>query len=191
MIPRNVMFERFDVCQGLPYMKAAFDFVHHRHLFDSVPQEKWGQILKEYARVLRPVTGLLELSELDTLCRDVGPIGQFFNETQTVVGRRDSVDKNWFELLTPLITEAGFVDVAMHVVRLPMGSWGGKVGESVWEMIRERTVHATSLAVRLGTVPQQTVDANLAQWEDECREHKTYLNAYYYVARRPVEAHSE
>jgi hypothetical protein len=187
MIPRNVLFERLDVCHGLPYMKAAFDFIHHRHLFDSVPQETWGQILKEYARVLRPITGLLELSEMDTLCRDVGPMGKFFNDMHILVGTRDSVNKNWFELLTPLVMEAGFCDVAMHVVRLPIGSWAGKVGESVWNMVKERTLHATSLAVRLGTVTQHTVDDNMAQWEEECRQHKTYMNAYYYVARRPAE----
>jgi hypothetical protein len=114
-------------------------------------------------------------------------MGKFFNDMHILVGTRDSVNKNWFELLTPLVMEAGFCDVAMHVVRLPIGSWAGKVGESVWNMVKERTLHATSLAVRLGTVTQHTVDDNMAQWEEECRQHKTYMNAYYYVARRPAE----
>ncbi|TYJ57213.1 hypothetical protein B9479_002128 [Cryptococcus floricola] len=62
-IQRRVKWEQVDFLNDLPYDTGVFDFVHIRFVALGIPESRWGDVLEEAARVLKP-NGKLEIVEM-------------------------------------------------------------------------------------------------------------------------------
>jgi ubiquinone/menaquinone biosynthesis C-methylase UbiE len=56
---------------GLPFESDSFDFVHLRFVGLGIPETAWEGLLDECARVLKPNTGILEVSQRLTSGNDL------------------------------------------------------------------------------------------------------------------------
>ena len=58
--PRNVNFVQANALNGLPFEDNTFDYVFQRFLVVAYPKDKWGFMISELVRVLKP-GGYLEV----------------------------------------------------------------------------------------------------------------------------------
>lgn len=62
--PSNLGFLEYNICDGLPFEEATFDFLFQRSMIISLSKPQWNIMLNEFARTLKP-GGWLELMELN------------------------------------------------------------------------------------------------------------------------------
>ncbi|RAQ94523.1 class I SAM-dependent methyltransferase [Thermogemmatispora tikiterensis] len=127
--PPNYRFVSGDILKGLPFPDHSFDFVHQRLLHSALPLTAWPGAVKELARVTAP-GGWVELLELNPEVIPSGPAGQRLRQIilQLVALRGLDAEGVVARSLDLYLAEAGLVEVERHVVEVPLGDWGGRLG---------------------------------------------------------------
>ncbi|CAG8515563.1 452_t:CDS:2 [Diversispora eburnea] len=109
--PSNVQFIQCNLNNGLPFEDNLFDFIHIRLKFLNYTEQQWQNLVfKELVRVLKP-GGWIE--GLDPYL--------VFHLPEILASNKD-IDSTTINHVTKLV---------------PIGSWGGKIGEMVEENISE------------------------------------------------------
>lgn len=128
--PGHYAFVKGNLLQGLPFRDGAFDFVHQRFLVLGVPIARWHDEVADLARTVAP-GGWIELVEIQVALEPAGPavtrlldlakemLASLGLDTSRVVV--DSIDG--------YLRAAGLARVDRHEFTMPIGQWGGRVGE--------------------------------------------------------------
>ncbi len=127
-VPSNCRFELDNCEEEWTYADNTFDYIHIRCLLGSI--KDWAQVYRECLRCLKP-GGWLEHTDYSIILQsDDGsvPSDSAFAEWNAIfktagekTGRTFNVVENnkfvgWME-------EAGFADVQVHQIKLPIGAW--------------------------------------------------------------------
>jgi ubiquinone/menaquinone biosynthesis C-methylase UbiE len=132
--PPNFRFVRSNVLHGLPFRSDRFDFVHQRFLITGIPVRSFGTLVGELARVARP-GGWIQLVESDTRhwLSPIGPATARLHEMGGRLARAVGLDTTGivYGSLRRYLRESGVEDVETPPVRLPVGRWGGPLGELI------------------------------------------------------------
>jgi SAM-dependent methyltransferase len=171
--PRRYSFVKANLLSGLPFRDARFDYVHQRFLVAGMPLATWPSEVAELARIAAP-GGWVELVECSMGLDPAGPAtvrvrdlmmglaGSLGLDTGQVV--HDSIDT--------YLREAGLVDVHRHELSLPVGDWGGRIGQLMATDARAgltracEVLHAHSrLSPEEGVDLIQTASAELEQYQ--------------------------
>jgi SAM-dependent methyltransferase len=120
---------RANLLEGLPFQDAAFDVVHQRLLFQSIPALSWPAVVGELLRVTRP-GGWVELVEPRITLRGAGPAIDRLWELALAAASARGLDTSGtvYESLDGYLRQAGARQVERREVELPIGEWGGQVG---------------------------------------------------------------
>lgn len=128
--PPRYAYVKGNLLQGLPFRDGSFDFVHQRFLVVGVPLARWQEEVADLARTVAP-GGWIELVEVRLAIEPAGPasarlLGLALNmaaslglDTTRVVA--DSIDG--------YLRAAGLTRIDRHEFNMPIGEWGGRVGE--------------------------------------------------------------
>ncbi|CAO3675379.1 unnamed protein product [Umbelopsis ramanniana] len=126
--PRNSDFVVGNIVNELPFADNTFDFVYMRLVGMGVSNREYPIVLEHLYRVLKP-GGWIELVEIDGAQVYRGRrSSQFWNAVLAYLKQRgfeDGIVKNLYQK----VIEAGFDNIDGMRVRIPLGSWGGKLGE--------------------------------------------------------------
>ncbi|KFY95488.1 hypothetical protein V498_03326 [Pseudogymnoascus sp. VKM F-4517 (FW-2822)] len=122
----NCSFEIDDAEQDWLYEPNSFDFIHNRNFVCAI--RNWERLIGQAFRHVKP-GGWVEWHEKfpmfhsddGTLKEDsaIAKWGKTFFEASEIFGTSASSPKN----LKRWMTEAGFVDVEEHILKLPVGIW--------------------------------------------------------------------
>jgi ubiquinone/menaquinone biosynthesis C-methylase UbiE len=148
----NCVLRTGNVLTGLPFPDALFSYTHQRLLVAGIPAEKWSGVVQELVRVTRP-GGWVELVEIDNQMQNMGPetarMQDFMNSVSSSLGFDWEVIRHLGEMLT----QAGLHHVEQQRIPIPVGEWGGRVGEMM-----KRDLLAATNAVR----PRYCNQANIS-----------------------------
>ena len=128
LIPSNYCFQQGNILHGLPFPDASFDLTHQRFLVAAIPAACWPGVVRELVRVTRP-GGCVELVEGGDCYHQVGPALQQFLAWGKEISQRRGFDCSIVRHLDQLLQRERLHQVHMKVMRVPVGNWGGRVGE--------------------------------------------------------------
>lgn len=126
--PANYRFVPGNILEGLPFPDASFDFVHQRLLFFAIPSDRWQFVLNELIRVTRP-GGWVEVVEGHYGYEPMGPAAQLIADVMLSTMQKRGIDPRNSARLDQYLLTAGFQPVQTRTVKLPVGDWGGRLGQ--------------------------------------------------------------
>ncbi len=126
--PINYAFVSGNILEGLPFPDASFDFTHQRLLFFAIPSNRWQFVLNELYRVTRP-GGWVEIVEGHYGYDPMGPAAQRISDVMLQAMQRRGIDPRNSARLEQYLYTAGLSPVQTRTVKLPVGDWGGRLGQ--------------------------------------------------------------
>lgn len=200
-VPSNCLFTQSNLLNRLSFPDKYFDFVFQRFLYLGLTVDDWPIALKELRRVMKPGAWI----ELFEPCMRVHRAGPRTREVMRWISRLlqeergldfDFAGEKMKEMCAK---ELGFINVRLDRLSIPVGSWGGRVGQAMAEnmvLIFQNLQSAlsmddpTSPTARPGTSSppdiksQKAFELMIQSWVRECEENKSYLDYYILVAQK-------
>ncbi len=127
-LPFNCQLMPADVIRGLPFVSQHFDFVHQRLLVAAIPRVHWPGVVGELVRVTKP-GGWIELVECGCGYKRAGRVMlqclRWWEQFAQVRG----IETSAITHLERWLIEAKVRQVETRVLYVPLGQWGGHVGQ--------------------------------------------------------------
>jgi SAM-dependent methyltransferase len=187
--PANYRFVRGNLLHGLPFADDGFDFVHQRLLQAGIPLDRWPEVVGHLLRVTRP-GGYVELMEIGDRTEPAGPaITRLWGLCSRVAA---SYGLDWTRAvpssLGSCLEGAGAVDVQRHHVAVPIGAWGGTVGEMMAADLQALfTRLGPQFEARLGVPATEVADLAVVALH-ECETHHTNAICTFAYGKKAVRA---
>lgn len=123
--PDNYAFVEGDITKGLSFADHSFDFVHMRLVVLALPKAMWLPAISELLRVTKP-GGWIEL--VDTTVTPRSPRAQQWVTWAQTLARMRGIDMTAGDQIGTFLRQAGLRDVQEIPLEIPLGPWGGRVG---------------------------------------------------------------
>jgi SAM-dependent methyltransferase len=171
-MPLTYQFQRGNLLLGLPFVAHQFVYVHQRLLVAGIPLERWPFVVGELRRVTA-ANGWVELVEMGTTFQNAGPATTQFLGWWASISATRGIDASKVEGIGTLLETAGFSAVRTQTAMVPVGSWGGRVGDLLAKDILAGWPNVKSYAQTLLGVSKEDFDAVIARLEDEWNTRQT------------------
>lgn len=170
--PPNLTFAPGNVLERLPFADYSFDYVHQRLLVAAIPTLQWPGVITELARVTRP-GGWIELTEAGDSYLRIGPaLSQILHWSRAISGPR-GIDMSRVAYLDDLLLEAGLSQVEKRVMRVPVGSWGGRLGSTLAQNMLAALEGMRGIYCQQVPLHPEQFDTTLAMLADEWNTFRT------------------
>jgi SAM-dependent methyltransferase len=188
--PKNTTYSVASVLELPDKWSDSFSFVHQRLLMGALTSTQWVTAVKELYRVTKP-GGWVELSEgSEHLFCPEGRPRPHIQDLAIKVYLARGLKPNLGPELPNLLKDAGFVDITLVKREIPIGKWGGELGElgefalgGFFRSIKKPVLDKGGLGV---VENAQQFDALVESMVKEWNEVPGY-NWYHYIAyaRKP------
>ncbi|CAG8448631.1 3794_t:CDS:2 [Acaulospora colombiana] len=172
-----------DLNGSLPFGDNQFDFVHTRFKYLNYTKEQWEKkVVKELVRVLKP-GGWIEMFELECDGINNGPISKHYIQLFREAALKKNIDPDLVFHLPGILASTEGIDSSTicHASKVvPMGSWGGKIGELVQHNTTE-FVRKINVVLRM---PETKTEDLVAQQIEELNYYKTSIRMHKFYARK-------
>ncbi|KAF9400399.1 hypothetical protein BGX21_004379 [Mortierella sp. AD011] len=183
--PRNCNFYNENFLHGVSQPNSVFDVVFQRNVQCGLSPEHWQIAMKEAFRILKP-GGYYECVEAELIVHNSGPQTELvFEHLRNSLATRNIDPKN-VRSMNRMMAAAGFVDINVKEYPVPVGDWGGKVGQlwkqnafAVLETVRPQLARAARISE---TQVQEVVNA----MHQETYVYRGYQNVYVAYGRKPL-----
>ncbi|KAG0203169.1 hypothetical protein BGX28_004460 [Mortierella sp. GBA30] len=191
-IPSNCFFTHSNILGRLSFPDNYFDFVYQRFLYLALTVDDWPVALKELQRVMKPGAWI----ELFEPCMRVHRAGHQTREVMRWISRLLQEERGLdFDFAGPKMKELcesdpiGFQNVRLERFSIPLGSWGGRVGEAMAENMALMFHNLQAALLENDARPQDAAatkafDSMVRSWIRECEENKSYIDYYILLAQR-------
>lgn len=176
--PLNYQFYRGNLLHGLPFVPGTFQYVHQRLLVAAIPSEQWPSVIEELKRVTTP-GGWLELVEMGNAFHHAGPATQQFLTWWVAMSASRRIDASRMAQIGTLLTQAGLLTVKAETKILPVGSWGGRIGNLLAQDMLAGWPTMRPLAQSLLGISSHTFDIVVAELEREWNTYQTTYEVYF------------
>lgn len=126
-MPLNYQFRQGNLFHGLPFPDGMFQYVHQRLLVAAIPLDRWSWVIGELRRVTAG-GGWVELVEMGNTFHQAGPATKRFLEWWVAIAASRGIDASHMSELGLWLKRAGFSSIQVRTTLLPVGSWGGRLG---------------------------------------------------------------
>ncbi|KAF9358172.1 hypothetical protein BGX26_002340 [Mortierella sp. AD094] len=183
VVPPNCFFQLCNVLDGLPFPDNYFDFVYQRLLVYALTPAQRKQVNAELLRVLKP-SGHLQLVESDGLVYNAGHMTDMVNVLSVETAMKKNVDPKEVQRLKSGLRRTGFANVNSFNVALPVGDWGGPLGQ-----LSMQNMHGLAsiwLKGELGRQTEEECEATLAEVDKECEQLQSFYKVWLVVGQKPL-----
>ncbi|KAF8926862.1 hypothetical protein BGZ58_010851 [Dissophora ornata] len=183
--PRNCSFLKENFLNGVSEPSGTFDVVFERSIAAGLTAELWQQTFQEAFRLLKP-GGWLESVESDVTAQDAGPFTNMcFDHMLASMATRD-VDTRIVRSLDRIMVSVGFVDVQVKEYCVPLGEWGGKLGQ-LWKQNLVSILQTVKPHLsRAGRITEGQVSEMIQSMCKETRDLRSYMIIYVTFGRKPL-----
>ncbi|KAF9145109.1 hypothetical protein BGX30_010364 [Mortierella sp. GBA39] len=195
-VPSNCLFSPSNLLTRLSFPNQYFDFVYQRFLYLGLTVEDWPVALKELRRVMKP-GGWIELFEP---CMRVHRAGTRTREVMQWCSRLLQEERGLdFDFAGEKMkrlcesSEIGFQNVKLERLSIPVGAWGGRVGQAmaenmvlIFQTLQSALVPA-EMTPSFDGASMKAFDLMVQSWIRECEENKSYIDYYILVGQKPFE----
>ncbi|KAG0282988.1 hypothetical protein BGZ96_012650 [Linnemannia gamsii] len=194
-VPSNCLFVQSNILSRLSFPDHYFDFVYQRFLYLGLTIDDWPVALKELRRVMKP-GGWIELFEP---CMRVHRAGPRTREVMRWISRllqeERGLDFDFAGEKMKRLCESemvGFQNVKLERLSIPVGAWGGRVGEAMAENMVLMFQNLQAALRESASYPRDAASAKaygamVQNWIRECEENKSYIDYYILVGQRALE----
>ncbi|KAF9909947.1 hypothetical protein EC991_007751 [Linnemannia zychae] len=194
-VPSNCLFVQSNILSRLSFPDCYFDFVYQRFLYLGLTIDDWPVALKELHRVMKP-GGWIELFEPCMRVHRAGPrTREVMRWLSRLLQEERGLDFDFAGEKMKRLCESelvGFQNVKLERLSIPVGAWGGRVGEAMAEnmvlmfqnlqsALRENPSYPRDQAVA------KAYGAMVQSWIRECEENRSYIDYYILVGQRALE----
>ncbi|GBC03749.1 hypothetical protein RclHR1_00530024 [Rhizophagus clarus] len=176
--PSNLGFLEYNICNGLPFEEATFDFLFQRSMIISLNKSQWNIMLNEFSRTLKP-GGWLELMELHfsdiTFTKTAKRFQKALNTYLEINGHYSFHN---FPIHNLLRSTNKFSSIKLLEKKVPVGSWGGEFGLKVADVLIEVYEGMKPTIKQIMNVTDSEYDELMHKLS---RELKSPLNNYMYI----------
>ncbi|KAF9183257.1 hypothetical protein BGZ51_004146 [Haplosporangium sp. Z 767] len=183
--PRNCSFYKENILDGVSQSGNCFDVAYQRNVAPGFTLEHWHQSIQEAYRILKP-GGWFESVESDVSIQEAGPFTMKCYEHMRLSMAPRNVDPSVVRSLNRIMIETGFTDVQVKEYRVPLGEWGGKLGQlwrqnifSVMETVKPHLAQA-------GHTSEAQVSEMMQAMHKETQELHSYQIIYVTYGRKPI-----
>jgi len=184
--PSEYTFVQANVLEPLPFPDASFDYVHMRFVFTAVPAQQWPVVVRALMRVTAP-GGWIELVEA-YLPTEGGPaFAQLEAWGQQLVGSR-GIELAQGRNVGQFLREAGATSVTERSGALPIGPYGGRVGQIMgMDIFTGYRLVAPALVQGLG-LDRRLVNETIAQADADVYSgnYQAIMPIYIAFGQRPI-----
>lgn len=171
-----------NVLEGLPFEDAAFSYVHQRYMIGAIPRDAWPRVLGELVRVTRP-GGWVEVVEAGT-SEGGGQALHTVDEWVAAVLARRNLDIHLATNLEQFLKDAGLRNVTVHHVKLPLGHYGGRIGQLVEADYFAAVQAMRGPVVALGIASEPDYEATAQAAREEVKRGKCIFPVYVVYGQR-------
>jgi ubiquinone/menaquinone biosynthesis C-methylase UbiE len=176
--PLTYHFQRGNLLDGLPFAAQQFSYVHQRFLVAAIPLNRWPRVLDELRRVTSP-GGWTELVEGGTTFHQAGPATKQLVAWWNAISASREIDASQMSRLGQFLTRAGFSTVQATTKTLPVGHWGGRLGNLLAQDILAGLPSMRPQAHSLLHVSPEQFDAVIGQVAGEWETCHTSYEVYF------------
>jgi hypothetical protein len=115
---------------------------------------------------------------------DGGPSTQQYSKWLEEGLKARGIDIFVVEKLDVLMREAGFTNVTKQTYILPIGNWGGRVGQLLAEDVRLGTESLEPLYTDILGIPREEVESTIASALEEFKSFRTYIQLYVHLGQK-------
>ncbi|RKP14157.1 S-adenosyl-L-methionine-dependent methyltransferase [Piptocephalis cylindrospora] len=190
-IPSSIASGRFhiveaDVQEGLPFPDDSFDFLFHRFLYVGAPNLDWDEYFSEAFRVCQPGATIEVVETSGLTCRQ-GPNTQRIQsiiETSVLLDARKS--RRVVSQIGKCMNRAGFQDINRHIISIPLGSWGGRVGKTALRSVMDILERAKPVILaQNASLSEEDLETLFNEYTVEVDQYRSFWNISIYVANKP------
>ncbi|MBV9690192.1 MAG: class I SAM-dependent methyltransferase, partial [Ktedonobacteraceae bacterium] len=176
--PLNTHFVQGNLLKGLPFAAQSFDYVHQRLLVAAIPLASWPWVVEELKRVTA-AEGWIELVEMGTTFHHMGPATRQFLHWWSAISASRGIDASYMSQLGLLLKHAGLYNIRAETRTLPVGKWGGRIGNLLAQDMLAGWLSMKPLAHALLGVPPESFDEVMGQLEEEWNSYHTSYELYF------------
>jgi ubiquinone/menaquinone biosynthesis C-methylase UbiE len=166
-------FVQANLLEPLPFPDAHFDYVHMRFVFSAVPAAAWPVVVGELVRVTAP-GGWVELVEAHTPIAGGAALAQIEAWARQLLAQR-GVDMELGQQVGTFLRGAGVESVTERNEELPMGPYGGRVGQIIgvdmfmaFRTMTQRYIQGLGLEEQEVQATIDQADADVYQEQAKC-----------------------
>ncbi|KAF9921615.1 hypothetical protein FBU30_008316 [Linnemannia zychae] len=191
-VPSNCLFSPSNLLTRLSFPNHYFDFVYQRFLYLGLTVDDWPVALKELRRVMKP-GGWIELFEP---CMRVHRAGTRTREVMRWCSRLLQEERGLdFDFAGEKMkrlcesAEIGFQNVKLERLSIPVGAWGGRVGQAMAEnmVLIFQNLQSALIPSDVAHSSTKAFDMMVQSWIRECEENKSYIDYYILIGQKPFE----
>ncbi|KAG0257997.1 hypothetical protein BGZ95_005085 [Linnemannia exigua] len=190
--PRNCSFSRECIISGLSQPSNSFDVAYQRNVAPGFTFEYWSRSITEAFRILKP-GGYFESVETDVRVHDAGPMTNACFDHMIMSMASRNIDPSVVRSLDKLMIEAGFVDVRVVEYRVPLGEYGGKLGQ-LWKQNMTAILETVKPHLaKAGRITDQQVEGMIREMGRETarrgdgeEEFRSFQTVYVTYGRKPL-----
>jgi hypothetical protein len=183
ILPMNCTFELCNVLEGIPRPDNFFDYIHHRLLALAMPEDKWPFYIEECIRTCAS-DGWIEMVESDILLYSCNIAGKALNQLVVKSNKTRGVNTEAVRDIEKMMQKAGLADTAQAVYQIPIGSWGGKIGELYWQNYRAGVTGLSPIMAATCDVTQEEIQQLLDEVGKDIDRLQTYMLVFLYTAHK-------
>lgn len=186
LLPANCHFQVGNVLKGLPFEDAMFDFVHQRLLLFAVPLVAWQQLVNELVRVTRR-GGWVELAEVSPFFQHCGPATEKLLDLVVRAALQRGLDMSISQHIGTHLSNAGLKRVGTSMQLIPLGKWGGQLGEmGIMDILAIAQGMTPLVTAVMHTTPEE-YDSLAMQMEQEVEQFHTTFTFHMAYGQRSSE----
>ncbi|KAG0324453.1 hypothetical protein BGZ99_001791 [Dissophora globulifera] len=193
-VPSNCLFTQSNLLTRLSFPNHYFDYVYQRFLYLGLTIDDWPVALKELKRVMKP-GGWIELFEPCMRVHRAGPrTREVMRWCSRLLQEERGLDFDFAgEKMKRLCEseEIGFQNVRLERLSIPVGSWGGRVGQAmaenmvlIFQNLQSAVMPEDTMQMPNGAA-QKAFDLMVQSWIRECEDNKSYIDYFILVGQRP------
>jgi ubiquinone/menaquinone biosynthesis C-methylase UbiE len=182
--PSNYQFVMADALKGLPFSSYQFDFVHQRALSYVIPTSHWHQVVKELVRVTRP-GGIVELVEPGSILQNAGPACAQIQLWIVNACQKCGIDPTEGTQIGTYLQGSGLTNVTTETITLPVGQWGGRLGNTTATSVRADCLTMKPLVLHHLGINSEEYDRLLEDMFKECEQHRSCFIVHVAYGQRP------
>jgi SAM-dependent methyltransferase len=188
--PDRYAFVKGNLLQGLPFRDAQFDFVHQRFLVAGVPLTAWPSVVADLVRTLTP-GGWIELVEARLMLEPAGPVTRRLVALAMEMASSLGLDTSRAvaDSIGGFLRGAGLERVDRHEFALPVGQWGGRVGELMETDARAGLTRVCEVLHSLSRLSLEEGIDMIQQLPAEFERHQTTFTCAIATGRKPPLRH--
>ncbi|RKP07900.1 S-adenosyl-L-methionine-dependent methyltransferase, partial [Thamnocephalis sphaerospora] len=183
VFPPNCRLQSANILEGIPHPNGHFDYVHHRFLVLAMPSTYWESYVNECARVCAS-GGWIEMFESDFALYEAGPASKKMNIAFAQAFAAQGVITDVPNYISPFMRDAGLVDFSLKEYQIPVGAWGGMIGELFWNNFVAIFNTLRPLLVARLRMTNEEIDQMLVNTHREIQQCRAYLRGLAYTARK-------